>query len=67
MLVLTRGVGDEIVIDGRIVVKVTKIQTGRRVWLGLKADPDVHIVRQELIDHAGESKRPVRRRERPSQ
>ncbi len=42
MLLLTRKVGDAIVIDGRIVVKVIDIQGGR-VQLGIEAPKDVKI------------------------
>ena len=42
MLLLTRKVGDAIVIDGRIVVKVVDIQGGR-VQLGIEAPKDVKI------------------------
>ena len=43
MLLLTRKVGDQIVIDGRIVVKVVDIQGGR-VQLGIEAPKEVKIV-----------------------
>jgi carbon storage regulator len=42
MLLLTRKVGDAIVIDGRIVVKVIDIQGGR-VQLGIEAPKDVKV------------------------
>ena len=42
MLLLTRKVGDRIVIDGRIVVKVVDIQGGR-VQLGIEAPKEVKI------------------------
>lgn len=42
MLLLTRKVGDAIVIDGRIVVKVLDIQGGR-VQLGIEAPKEVKI------------------------
>jgi carbon storage regulator len=42
MLLLTRKPGDQIVIDGRIVVKVIDIQGGR-VQLGIEAPKDVKI------------------------
>jgi carbon storage regulator len=42
MLLLTRKVGDAIVIDGRIVVKVIDIQGGR-VQLGIEAPKEVEI------------------------
>jgi carbon storage regulator len=42
MLLLTRKAGDQIVIDGRIVVKVIDIQGGR-VQLGIEAPKNVKI------------------------
>ena len=42
MLLLTRKVGDAIVIDGRITVKVIDIQGGR-VQLGIEAPKEVKI------------------------
>lgn len=42
MLLLTRKVGDAIVIDGRIVVKVLDIQGGR-VQLGIEAPKEVKV------------------------
>ena len=42
MLLLTRKPGDQIVIDGRIVVKVLDIQGGR-VQLGIEAPKEVKI------------------------
>lgn len=42
MLLLTRKPGEQIVIDGRIVVKVIDIQGGR-VQLGIEAPKDVKI------------------------
>lgn len=48
MLVLTRRLGETIVIDNYIEVTVTDIQGGQ-VRLGIKAPPSVHIVRRELV------------------
>jgi carbon storage regulator len=42
VLLLTRKVGDAIVIDGRITVKVLDIQGGR-VQLGIEAPKEVKI------------------------
>ena len=46
MLLLTRKVGDQIIIDGRITVKVIDIQGGR-VQLGIEAPKDVKITSPE--------------------
>lgn len=55
MLVLTRKIGDRIVIDGNIIVEVIKIQ-GVRVTLGIEAPPSVKILRSELIDPKPENR-----------
>lgn len=60
MLVLTRRIGEEIVIGDDIVVKVLEVQ-GRKVRLGLMAPRDVAVLRQELCDRrilAGDADEP---------
>lgn len=47
MLVLSRKVGEKVVIDGNIVVEVIKMQ-GNRITLGIEAPSDVRILRGEL-------------------
>ena len=47
MLVLSRKVGEKLVIDGNITVEVVRIQ-GNRITLGLVAPSDVKILRGEL-------------------
>ena len=47
MLVLSRKVGDKLVIDGNITVEVVKIQ-GNRISLGIVAPSNVKILRSEL-------------------
>jgi carbon storage regulator len=47
MLVLSRRVGDEIIIDGRIRVRITAVK-GDRVRLGIEAPPDVTVDREEV-------------------
>ena len=49
MLVLSRKVNENIVIDGRIVVKVVRTE-GNFVKLGIEAPPDVPVHRQEVYD-----------------
>ncbi len=49
MLVLTRRVNEEIVIDGHIRVTVVDIKGGR-VRLGITAPPSVAVVRHEILD-----------------
>jgi len=47
MLVLSRKVGEQIVIDGGITVTVTSIDGGK-VRLGISAPPDIRIDRAEV-------------------
>ncbi len=55
MLVLTRRLGEKIVIDsGRVIVKVLGFH-GKSVRLGLEADEDTRILRAELSPEAMES------------
>ena len=49
MLVLSRKVGDKLVIDGNITVEVVKIQ-GHRLSLGIVAPSNVKILRGELSE-----------------
>jgi carbon storage regulator len=48
MLVLTRKVGEQLVIDNRIIVQVVQIN-GNRIRIGIEAPPEVQIKRQELL------------------
>ncbi|MEZ6132958.1 MAG: carbon storage regulator [Planctomycetaceae bacterium] len=47
MLVLTRKIGEEIVIDGSVRVRVIQCGNGR-VRLGIVAPQDVRIMRSEI-------------------
>lgn len=49
MLVLSRKLGEKIVIDGNITVEVVKIN-GNRITLGIEAPSNVRILRGELRD-----------------
>jgi carbon storage regulator len=48
MLVLTRRIGEEIVIAGNIRVTVVAVE-GQRVRIGITAPATVPVVRQELL------------------
>jgi carbon storage regulator len=58
MLVLTRRVGEEIVIDGSIRVTIVAIQEGR-VRLGVTAPEYVRVDRQEIHERRLQSEGPV--------
>ena len=47
MLVLSRKVGEKLVIDGNITVQIVKIQ-GNRITVGIEAPADVKVLRGEL-------------------
>jgi carbon storage regulator len=47
MLVLSRKVGEKLVIDGNITVEVIRIQ-GNRITLGIVAPTEVKVLRGEL-------------------
>ena len=48
MLVLTRRIGERIVIDHDIVLEVLEVK-GNRIRLGIQAPSGVTILRQELL------------------
>ena len=47
MLVLSRKVGEKLIIDGNITVEVVKVQ-GNRITIGIQAPADVKVLRGEL-------------------
>jgi carbon storage regulator len=49
MLVLSRKIGEQIVIDGCIRVTIVEVK-GNKVRLGLEAPPHVSIDREEIRD-----------------
>ena len=54
MLILSRKLGESIVIDGRITVKIVRLE-GEIVKLGIDAPLEVPVHRQEVYDaiHGG--------------
>ncbi len=53
MLVLTRKIGEKIIIDGGIEVVITKID-GNKCRIGISAPPNVRIDRAELRERQQE-------------
>lgn len=49
MLVLSRKIGEEIIIDGDIRLVVLKVK-GDKVRIGISAPEAVHIVRSEIMN-----------------
>lgn len=52
MLVLARKTNERIVIDGRIIVKIVRVD-GDTVKVGIEAPPEVPVHRQEVYDAIG--------------
>jgi len=57
MLVLTRKIGEEIVIGDNVKLVVSRI-SGNRVVIGINAPADVTILRGELAGRDGQSQDP---------
>ena len=51
MLVLSRKVGEKLVIGGNITVVINRV-AGNRVTIGIEAPDDVRIVRGEINDES---------------
>jgi carbon storage regulator len=49
MLVLTRQIGEEIIIDGNIRVRIVAVN-GSKVRLGITAPPEIAVDRKEVHD-----------------
>jgi carbon storage regulator len=58
MLVLTRHIGEEIIIAGAIVVRVVAIQ-GAKVRLGIEAPRDIAVDRKEVYQRRLADKEPT--------
>ena len=58
MLVLTRQIGQEIIIGGSIRVTITSIK-GDKVRIGITAPPDVRVDREEVHRRIHEFAEPV--------
>jgi len=59
MLVLTRRLGEAIVIRGNIVVTALAIE-GNQVSIGIRAPPEVPVDREEIHDRRPQLGRPPR-------
>jgi carbon storage regulator len=64
MLVLSRKTGESIVIDGRIVVTVVRIE-GEMIKIGITAPTEVPVHRQEIYDQIQRNNREALTEGRP--
>ena len=64
MLILSRKPGETVVIDGRIRVKVIRVE-GDVVKIGIEAPVDVSIHRQEIYDEIQRSNKEAAAPEQP--
>jgi len=65
MLVLSRKTGESVVISGRIIVKVMRVE-GEVVKLGIQAPPEVPVHRQEVYDEIQRNNQEALTRQRPA-
>lgn len=65
MLILSRKTNESIVIDGRITVKIVRVE-GDVVKLGVEAPADVPVHRQEVYDEIQRNNREALTQGRPA-
>jgi carbon storage regulator len=64
MLILSRKTGESIVIDGRIIVKIVRLE-GDIVKLGIEAPASVPVHRQEVYEEIQKNNREALTKNRP--
>jgi carbon storage regulator len=64
MLILSRNAGQSIVVDGRIVVTILRLE-GETVKVGIEAPAEVPVHRQEVYEEIQASNRAALTRGRP--
>jgi carbon storage regulator len=64
MLVLSRKLGESIVIDGRITVKIVRME-GDMVKLGIEAPLDIPVHRQEVYEEIQKNNQEALNQNRP--
>ena len=64
MLILSRKINESIVIDGRIVVKIIRVD-GDQIKLGIQAPADVPVHRQEVYEEIQKNNREALTQVRP--
>ena len=58
MLILSRKIGESLIIDGKIEVKIVDI-SGDKIKIGVEAPKDVSVFRNELCKTVEENKQAV--------
>lgn len=64
MLILSRKLNESIVIDGRIVITIVRVD-GDQIKLGIQAPADVPVHRQEVYEEIQKNNREALTRVRP--
>lgn len=57
MLVLSRKVGEKIVLSGGITIVICEVESDNSVSIGIEAPKSVKILRSELVDAVAETNR----------
>jgi carbon storage regulator len=65
MLILSRKINESVVIDGRIIVKVVRVE-GEQVKLGIEAPNSVPVHRQEVYEEIQRNNREALTSTRPT-
>lgn len=65
MLILSRKIGESIIIDGKIAVRVMRVE-GEVVKLGIQAPAEVPVHRQEVYDEIQQSNQAALTKQRPA-
>lgn len=65
MLILSRKLGESVVIDGRIIVKIVRLD-GDLVKVGIEAPADVPVHRQEVYEEIQRNNREALTKVRPA-
>lgn len=64
MLILSRKAGESIIIDGRVVVKIMRLE-GDVIKVGIEAPREIPVHRQEVYDQIQKSNREALVEKRP--